>query len=185
MSTETVNGIDLPALKAFSEAVKREPQKGMTTFSVTSQWQGQTRSAATVSHYTLGGEKIARQFRIEADEPPELLGENTAPNPQELLLSALNACMIVGYAANAAALGITLIGLEIETEGELDLRGFLGLDAGVKPGYEAVRCTVRIKSLAPRDKLDALHQIVLKTSPNFSNLTTPIRINPDLVVDAV
>ncbi|MGC7358423.1 OsmC family protein, partial [Mycobacteroides abscessus subsp. massiliense] len=68
---------------------------------------------------------------MEADEPPELLGGNTAPNPQELLMAALNACMSVGYAAVAATMGVTVRSLEIETTGELDLRGFLGLDANV------------------------------------------------------
>jgi uncharacterized OsmC-like protein len=183
MTAETVNGIDVPALKSFVDAVKSDPVMGMTTFNVTTEWKGRTRSASTVSHYSLGGKRIARRFEIEADEPPELLGENAAPNPQELLLSALNACMVVGHAANAAALGIELTSLEIETEGTLDLRGFLGLDGGVKPGYEAVCCTIRIKSPASRQQLEALHELALKTSPNFSNLATPIQMTANLVVD--
>jgi uncharacterized OsmC-like protein len=132
----------------------------------------------------VGGRRLTRNFRIHADEPLELLGEDTAPNPQELLLSALNACMIVGYAANAAVLGIKLTSLKIETEGELDLRGFLGLDPAVKPGYQEVRCTIRIKSSAPRERLEELHRIVLNTSPSFSNLAAPIRMIPSLVVDS-
>lgn len=183
MTAEKVNGIDVPALGAFADAVRNDPRKGTTVFNVSTQWEGQTRSASTVSHYTLGGKKIARHFLVLADEPLELLGEDTAANPQELLLSALNACMIVGYAANAAAMGIALTGLKIETEGALDLRGFLGLDPAVKPGYVEVRYTVRIKSAAPREKLEELHRTVIKTSPNFSNFATAIQMIPNLVID--
>ena len=52
-----------------------------------------------------------------------------------MLLSALNACMTVGYVAGAAVRGIRLTSLEIETRGELDLRGFLNLSDSVPPGY--------------------------------------------------
>ncbi len=60
-------------------------------------------------------------------------------------MAALNACVMVGYVAGAAVNGITLDRLEVETQGRLDLRGFLGLDEKVKPGYDAIHYTVRIK----------------------------------------
>ena len=182
MTAENLNGIDVSALKAFAEGVKAHPDQGTVAFKVATEWKGRTKTVATVSHYLLGGKKFARHFEIHADEPTKLLGGDTAPNPQELLLAALNACMSVGYAANAAAMGITLQALEIESEGELDLRGFLGLDPAVKPGYEEVRYTVRIKSSAPREQLEELHRRVMKTSPNFSNFATAIRMIPNLVV---
>ena len=39
--------------------------------------------------------------------------------------------MMVGYVAQAAVRGVKLTDCRIETEGELDLRGFLGLDEEV------------------------------------------------------
>ena len=116
-----VNGLDVDALRGVIEEVKKDPAKGMVGFSVTSRWQGQTRSQATVESYRIGGEEVKRQFKINVDEPLELLGENTAPNPQELLMTALNACITVGYVAGAAVKGITLEKVEIETTGQLDL----------------------------------------------------------------
>lgn len=91
--TNVVNGIDVGALQQFSQQVANDPSKGNVRFNVKTQWQHQTRTVATVSHYELGGERLARHFEIAADEPPELLGADTAPNPQELLMAALNACM--------------------------------------------------------------------------------------------
>jgi uncharacterized OsmC-like protein len=183
MTAENMNGIDVSALKTLADGVKNHPDQRTVGFRVTTEWTGQTKTVSTVSNYELGGQTISRNFQIQADEPRELLGENTAPNPQELLMSALNACLSVGYAANAAAMGIELERLEIETEGQLDLRGFLGLDSSIKPGYEEVRYTVRIKSAAPHEKLVELHQSIMKTSPNFSNFATAIRMIPNLVVD--
>ena len=95
-----------------------------------------------VESYTSPARRSQRSFTIVADEPIELLGTNTAPNPQELLMSAVNACMMVGYVAQAAVRGITLDDCRIETEGELDLRGFLGLDESVPPGYRRINYTV-------------------------------------------
>ena len=72
-------------------------------------------SRATVDSDTLAGQEIPRRFTTDVDEPLELLGTDTAPNPQEMLMAVLNACVMVGYVAGAAVNGITLSKLEIET----------------------------------------------------------------------
>jgi uncharacterized OsmC-like protein len=177
-----VNGIDVDALQAVAEEIKANPAKGMVEFRVKSNWKGQTRSEATVESYTLGGEKIDRTFKMMVDEPFELLGENTAPNPQEYLMTALNACVMVGYVAGAAIRGIRLESLELVTEGALDLRGFLGIDPTVKPGYDRIRYTVRIKGNGTAEQFREIHETVLKTSPNYFNVTQPVAIDADLIV---
>lgn len=73
----------------------------------------------------------------------ELGGANTYANPQEYLLAALNACMIVGFTALCALQGIALQRLEITTEGEIDLRGFFGLDPTITPSYRELHTRVR------------------------------------------
>jgi uncharacterized OsmC-like protein len=181
--TNRVNGLDVEALFALIEDVKKDSTKGLVKFRVTSDWMGQARSQATVASYALGGREIKRLFRIAIDEPVELLGENTAPNPQEVLMAALNACMMVGYVAGAAVHGITLETLEIETEGELDLRGFLGIDETVKPGYDTISYTVRIKGNGTPEQFRAIHETVMKTSPNYFNISQPITLDAHLVVE--
>jgi uncharacterized OsmC-like protein len=176
------NGIDVDALQVFAKGVAGEPSKRSARFNVKTKWEGQTRSVATVSHFSLGGEKHERHFEIAADEPVQLLGQNTAPNPQELLMAALNACLSVGYVVNAAAMGITVHSLEIETGGELDLRGFLGLDDGVNPGYDEVGYVVRLRTDAPRERVEELHKVVTKTSVNLANFSKAIRMVSKLEV---
>ncbi|CAI8724751.1 OsmC family protein [Pseudomonas sp. PDM03] len=177
-----LNGINVPALQDFAQSIKQDESKRHARFNVKTKWQHQTRSVATVSRYHLSGQDHPRHFEIAADEPLELLGENTAPNPQELLMAALNACLSVGYAVNASVMGITIHSLEIETDGELDLRGFLGLDENVNPGYDEVSFVVRIHTDAPTEKVEELHRVATKTSVNLANFSKAIRMVPKLEV---
>jgi uncharacterized OsmC-like protein len=188
MATETktsnrVNGLDLDALNDVVRQIERDPRKGMVAFRVRSAWRGQTKSRSTVDSYTIGGQEVHRHFEVDVDEPYELLGQNSAPNPQEMLMTALNACIMVGYVAGAAVKGITLEKVEIETAGELDLRGFLGIDPGVRPGYEAIRYTVRIKGDGTPEQFREIHETVMKTSPNYFNVSRPVRIDATLAVE--
>ena len=97
-------------------------------------------------------------------------------------MAAFNACITVGYVAGAALKGITLDQLEIHTRGELDLRGFLGLSDAVPPGYEAIDYEVRIKGDGTPEQFEDIHQTVMETSPNYFNLSRPIRMNATLSV---
>lgn len=178
-----VNGLDVNALAEVIREIERDPAKAQVEFRVRSQWKGQTRSRTAVESYTVGGQVVHRHFTIDADEPFELLGRNTAPNPQELLMAALNACLTVGYVAGAARRGITLERLEIETAGALDLRGFLGLDPTVLPGYHTLRYTVRLKGDGTAEEFREIHEAVARTSPNHFNLTRPVRVDAHLVVE--
>jgi len=178
-----VNGINVDDLMALIEGVRRDVAKGNTQWRVTTIWQGQTRSRAHVEGFAIGGQRVPRQFSIDIDEPYELGGSNRFANPQEHLLAALNACMMVGYAAQCAVRGITLEKLEIETSGKIDLRGFLGLDASVPSGYENLSYTVRIKGSGTKEEFAEIHEAVMATSPNFYNVSRPVTLKPSLVVE--
>src|SRR5262245_66350868 len=95
--SNVVNGIDVTALGDIIEQVKDDPAKRLVEFRVKSEWKGQTRSETSIDAYKIGGKKVQRRSKIDVDEPLGLLGENTAPNPQEFLMPALNACIMVGY----------------------------------------------------------------------------------------
>jgi uncharacterized OsmC-like protein len=177
------NGLDLDALDQVVAAIGEDPSAGIVAFHVTTDWRGQTRSRSTVESYTLAGNDVPRSFTIDADEPVELLGTNGAPNPQELLMSAVNACMMVGYVAQASVRGITLESCRIETSGELDLRGFLGMSDEVPPGYRQLNYTVHLKGNGTPEQFAEIHQAVMKTSPNYFNMARPIRMNGTLSLD--
>jgi uncharacterized OsmC-like protein len=178
-----VNGINVDDLFALIDSVKRDAAKGKTSWRVTTAWQGQARSRAEVESFEMGGERVPRRFSIDIDEPSELGGADRFANPQEHLLAALNACMMVGYVAQCAVRGITLESLEIETDGEIDLRGFLGIDPAVPPGYENLRYVVRIKGSGTKQEFAEIHQVVMATSPNVHNVSRPVDLKPTLVIE--
>ena len=178
-----VNGINVDDLFALIDGVRRDAAKGKTNWRVITTWQGQTRSRAQVEGFGIGGERVPRRFSIDIDEPCELGGSNRFANPQEHLLAALNACMMVGYVAQCAVRGITLESLEIETDGKIDLRGFLGIDPAVAPGYETLSYTVRIKGSGTKEQFAEIYEAVMATSPNFYNVSRPVTLKPSLVVE--
>ncbi|MGN6748628.1 MAG: OsmC family protein [Xanthobacteraceae bacterium] len=180
---KVVNGINVDDLMTLIDGVKSDAAKANTHWRVRSAWQNQTRSRAQVDGFTIGGQQVARQFSFEIDEPVELGGSNRFANPQEHLLAALNACMIVGYAAQCSVRGITLEKLEIETHGDIDLRGFLGIDSAVPPGYDHLNYVVRIKGNGTKEQFAEIHKAVMATSPNFHNVSRPVDLKPTLIVE--
>lgn len=177
-----INGLNVDDLKALIAGVADNEANGQTHWKVATQWQGQTRSRTQVEGFDIGGTHVARPFTLDIDEPHELGGSNSQANPQEYLLAALNACMTVGYVAQCSVRGITIESLEIQTEGDIDLRGFLGLDPKVANGYESLRYTVRIKGDGTKAQFAEVHEAVMATSPNYFNLSRPVALKPTLVV---
>ena len=113
------------------------------------------------------------------DEPPVLLGDDTAPNPSEASLAALGSCLAVGIHANAVSQGITINRLEIELEADINITSVWGTgDTSPKPvGFDAVRAKVHLDADAPQDKLDALIAHAAKWSPVANTFTKPVALD--------
>ena len=178
-----LNGLNVDDVMQLINTVKANPAEGQTRWSVSSVWLGGTLNRATIRSFEMGGHEYMRPFTMEVDEPLQIGGTDTQPNPQEYLLAALNACMINGYAAICALEGIRLDKLEIKTSGNIDLRGFLGIDPNVNPGYDSLTYTVTIKGDATPEQFEKVHKMVMATSPNFSNVSKAVAMNPTLVVE--
>lgn len=179
----SANGIDVHALRQAIEAIRLDPDKGQTQWRIHSTWKGGTRSDHAVEGFRIGGQDVDRRFLIQIDEPCELTGTNQFANPQEYLLAAMNACMMVGYAAVASVMGVKLSKLEVETTGDIDLRGFLGIDEPVAPGYEQLHQTVHIAGDGTPEQFAKMHEVVHRTSPNYFNITRAIPVDSRMVVD--
>lgn len=180
--TDLLNGVNLPVLHKLLDNVKRDRANGATEWGVTTRWIDGAVSETEVTGCKIGGKTIERKFKFRTDEPLELGGGNSHANPQEYLMGAFNACMMVGYVALSSLHGIELESVEIETKGEIDLRGFLGIDPSVKPGYDSIHYTVTIRGNGTAEQFRMIHETVIKTSPNRFNLASPIRVTGDLVV---
>lgn len=178
-----VNGINVTALQQAIADIGANPDAAHTSWKVTSRWQGRARTDHFVNGLDIGGQQVDRQFRIQIDEPCELCGTNEFANPQEYLMAATNACMMVGYATVAAVMGVTLTKLELEMTGDINLRGFLDLDRTVPPGYERMHYTVRIAGEGTQEQFQKMHEVVQRTSPNYYNISHPVELTSDLIVE--
>ena len=116
------------------------------------------------------------------DEPPGLLGDDTAPNPSEASLAALGSCLAVGIHANAVARGINVSRLEIELEGDLNITAVWGTgDVSEKPvGFTDVRAKVTFEADRPREELEALIAHARLWSPVANTFSRPVSLDVSL-----
>lgn len=172
-ATTTVDlGFDGQQLAGLIGAIQADPAKGQTVWKATTTWLGGFQSQAQI-----------RGFNVTMDEPPPLGGSNTAPNMVEVVLGAYGCCLTTGYVMNAALQGIKLEGVTIDLEGDLDLQGFFGLSAAAWPGYSGIRSTVHLNApTATPEQLQALHDLVVRTSPVGSIITRPVPVQTTLAL---
>ncbi len=183
-ATPTIaNGVNVSQLVDTIELIKKDPSLAKFRFRSRTDWQGGGRCATQISGFYGAGAEMARPttHTIAGDEPPVLLGSDTAPNAVEAVLHALAACISVGYVYNAAARGITIQSLRFDVEGELDLRAFLGLSDKVRPGFERITFTATVKSDAKRAELEELCEYVQRTSPVLDIVRNPVPVSIQLV----
>lgn len=153
-----VNGVDVEALGQKAEALRNDPGLGKSRFRITNRWLGCGRNRSTVTGFHSLRQEIPheRPFELEADEPPVLLGTDEGANPVEHLLHALASCLTTSLAYHAAVRGIHIEEIESTLEGDLDIRGFMGLADDVRKGYENITVTFRVKTDASPEKLREL-----------------------------
>ena len=188
MATATVkNGVDVRTLVETIDAIKQNAELARFTFRARTDWRDGTSAEAEIGRFTHAGEEDTTRgepFTLVGDEPPALLGENRGPNAVELLLASLGLCYSVGFVANAAARGIELQEMEYELEGDLDLRNFLGLGEGPRPGFTEIRVRSRVKADGASDaELKELCQYVQDTSPVKDMLVNEVPVKTTIEVD--
>ncbi|MEW5985903.1 MAG: OsmC family protein [Chloroflexota bacterium] len=186
MTTQTdssLNGVNVGQLIGTINAIKDNPDLARFKFRATNRWiDGGHSRTSIASFYGAGAEDSSRAepFVLEGDEPPVLLGANAGPNAVEAVLHSLASCLAVGLIYNAAAQGIKVDELECDLEGDIDLHGFLGLSDQVRPGYQGINLTYRVKADAPREKLLELCEYVQRTSPVLDIIRNPVPVSLSL-----
>ena len=179
----TVNGVNTTALFNTIDAVKSEPVIAEFEFRADNTWQngGHNRTSIKDFYGAKGVHVHDRPFELDADEPPLLLGEDKGPNPVEYALTALAACVTTALVYHAAAKGITLRGVKSRLEGDLDLRGFLGLSEEVPVGYKQIRMYFTIDADISEEQKQELLRMGQKYSPVFNTISnaTPVSVQLD------
>ena len=186
MSTVTTpssrNGVDTAKLFATVDAVKAHPEAARFRFGVTNRWISGTHNRNEIStFFGVGAEQQhAATFAVEADHPAVLVGEDAAPTPAELLLAALASCLTSGLGNIAAVRKITLESVESRVEGDIDLRGILGLSDEVRNGFQQIRVSFRVRGDAPPAELRELVEQAAARSAVYDVLTHGVPISVDV-----
>jgi uncharacterized OsmC-like protein len=178
-----VNGVNVTALFNTMDAVKNEPVIAEFEFRANNIWDKGGHNRTSIKDFFGAKEVHAhdRPFELDADEPPVLLGEDTGPNPVEYLLTALASCVTSSLVYHAAAKGIEIRGVKSRVEGDLDLRGFLGLSEDVPKGYKQIRMVFTIDADISDEQKEELVRTGQKYSPVFNTVfnATPVSVELD------
>jgi uncharacterized OsmC-like protein len=177
-----VNGIHMETLLGTVNAIEQEPELGASKFRASNVWLGGNRNQSTITGFYGAKQEIAhkQKFVLDADEPPILAGNDDGANPVEHLLNALAACVTTSMVAHAAVRGIQIEALESELEGDIDLRGFLGLADDVAKGFTDIR--IRFKVKADLRNLERLKRLTA-FSPVLNTITKGATV--DIQVEAM
>ena len=178
-----LNGVDTPTLFATIGVVADNPELAKFQFRAKGNWLKGTHSRVTFDDFHGAGSEHQHlaTYSTEADHPAVLTGSDQGPTPVEHLLAALSFCITSGIANIAAARGVTLEEVESTVEGDIDLRGILGLSDEVRNGYEGIRINFRIRGDAPPEKLREVVEQSRARSAVFDVLTNglPVAVTVD------
>lgn len=176
-----INGVDLDTLMQTVNAIKAEPELGACRFRARNRWMGGSQNRSTVASFSAAKQEIPHRqmFTMDADEPAILAGKDEGANPVEHLLHALASCLTTSMVAHAAVRGIAIEELESELEGDIDLRGFLGLAMDVPKGYTSIRVKFRVKAKA--EDVPRIQELA-SYSPVFQTITHGANVEVDVVL---
>jgi uncharacterized OsmC-like protein len=172
-ASSTLRPIDCFGLDKLAKKNKEKPASGKVTLRAKTVTEGQFRNLTFIRDLA----------PVVIDEPPHLLGENTAPNPSESVLAALGACLAVGYMANASQRGIALSEITIEIEGDIDVSAVWGLGdtyEGKVAGFTAVRVKAHLVGNASREELAEIIEWANKWSPVANTLRNNVAVTATL-----
>jgi uncharacterized OsmC-like protein len=177
--TKVVNGVNVDAVNSTVKAIQGQPEIAKFKFRLHNKWISGGHNNSLISNFYGANQDIshARPFKLEADEPPILAGEDLGANPVEHLLNALAACLTTTLIYHAAIRDIKIEELESELEGDIDLRGFLGLTNEVRKGYENIRVKFKVKTAEENiEKLKAFSKLspVFDVTSNGTNVDVQI-----------
>lgn len=161
-----LNNVDTKALFGAMDAIKANPEQGIAEYGVALEWDQGVRANVKTMDMKVGDDIIPRDFSWVVDEPPQLLGNSTGPTPQEYLMSGVGACIMVGFAVNAAVKGVEIKSLEVEVTGSLDLAGFMNLRDDAQIKMIGLQYHISVDADADESQLAEIQAAAVNFSPN-------------------
>lgn len=179
-----INGVDVDRLIDTIETVTEQPELGKFEFRIKSKWVDGGHYMSKIDDFYGAGREDAhdKPYILYGDEPDILLGIDRGPNPVEFVLHGLAGCLSTTFVYYAAAEGVKIDAIDYTLEGDVDIRGLLGISKKVRPGYQNIRVTFHVKSDAPMQKLRELVKLAQLRSPVFNTVSEPVPVDVGLEV---
>jgi uncharacterized OsmC-like protein len=174
-----LNGVDLERLAGTIKATSADTRLGKFQFSLSNRWVDGGYNRSVIGDFYGAGKIQNREtpFLLANDEPDVLLGYDSAPNPVEYVLHALAGCLTTSMVYHAAARGYEIMKVITTVEGELDLRGFLGIDASVRKGYANIKVNFDIDGdFTEEEKLEILNLTSFSPVLDIVSNGVPVKI---------
>jgi uncharacterized OsmC-like protein len=176
------NGVNVGALLQAREALTAMPEAAQFQWRARCEWVNGTHSRTRIHSFGgLGAEQTHRQaFVFDGDHPELFASEDNGATPAEMALTALAGCLTAGVAAVATHRGVQLRSVVATLEGEMDIRGILGIDPDVRNGYSSIRVRYEIDADASRAELEAIVAQSQKRSAVYDIVTNPTNVTVEL-----
>ena len=178
------NGVDTEQMFETLDAIKAQPELARFQFRATNRWIGGAHNRSTIKDFWGASQEDTSRpepFTLDAGEPAILLGHDTGPNPAEYLLHALAACLTTSLVYVAAARGVRLTAVESTLEGDMDVRGALGLDDDYRNGFEGIRVSFRVEGDAPEEKLREVVERARRRSAVYDMVANGVPVDVEVV----
>jgi uncharacterized OsmC-like protein len=180
------NGVDSEQMYGTLDAIKADPSLGVFQFRATNRWIDGSHNRSTIKGFYGAGQEDstrAHPFTLDAGEPAILLGSDTGPNPAEALLHAVAACLTTTLVYVAAARKVRLTSVESTLEGDMDVRGCLGLAGEVRNGFSKIRVSFKVSGDAPAEKLREVVERAQARSAVFDMVTNGVPVEVGVIAD--
>ncbi|WP_035842279.1 OsmC family protein [Crocinitomix catalasitica] len=171
-----INGLNLEALAAYKETVKKNAKNGLYKSSVNATWVKGTLVEVKTNNLMLGDEQISHDYSFTIDEPEQLLGRHSMPTPQDYLLGGLSGYMIVTFVAMYSTKSIDLKSVKLDIKSGLDLQGFLGINENSSVGFEAIEYAFTVKGNGTESQFQEAAEEVMKYSPNYATMANKVKM---------
>jgi len=169
VKTKTKNKVDEAVLSktiaGLVDHLKDNPNDAQASFTASSELNDGFQSKVNI-----------RNFEFDSDEPEQLGGTDTGPNPVEYVLGALAACQEIVVKTHAALVGVEVNSVQVEVQGDLDLQGFLDI-AAERAGFTTVRFETTIDTdEQDSGKLKKLKDLTIDRCPVLDIIQNPVPV---------
>ncbi|MEO1136805.1 MAG: OsmC family protein [Pseudomonadota bacterium] len=123
-----------------------------------------------------------KSWRLSADSPEAMGGDNMAPSPSVLFRASVSSCVAMGVKMWAARLETLIERVEARFETDVDARGQFGVCDETRAGFEGACLEIHIVSNAPAEAVRKVVRTSLRYSAVLDALSSDIPIRTEVFI---